>query len=153
LVVNYYSKDRTNSLSILLIELILSSDNNQYKEVNGLSIHQSLHSNSNRHQFCFSTSFGTLKLWSLKWKGTSWSLSYGSVQSVPITTKVVSLSPVHGEVYSIQHYVIKFVSDLRRVNGFFPVLRFPATEMLLKVAVNTINHLGVVKVIDHNLTP
>jgi hypothetical protein len=27
------------------------------------------------------------------------------VQSVPITTKVVSSSPVHGEVYSIQHYV------------------------------------------------
>jgi hypothetical protein len=35
-----------------------------------------------------------------------------SVQSVPIPTKVVSLNPVHGEVYSIQHYVIKFVSDL-----------------------------------------
>ena len=28
------------------------------------------------------------------------------VQSVPITTKVVSSNPVHGEVYSIQHYVI-----------------------------------------------
>ena len=27
-------------------------------------------------------------------------------QSVPITTKVVSLNPVHGEVYLIQHYVI-----------------------------------------------
>ncbi len=25
------------------------------------------------------------------------------VQSVPITAKVVSLNPVHGEVYSIQH--------------------------------------------------
>jgi hypothetical protein len=35
------------------------------------------------------------------------------VQSVPITTKVVSSNPVYGEVYSIQHYVIKFVSDLR----------------------------------------
>ena len=34
------------------------------------------------------------------------------VQSVPITTKVVSLNATHGEVYSIQHYVIKFVSDL-----------------------------------------
>jgi hypothetical protein len=30
------------------------------------------------------------------------------VQSVPITTNVVSLNPIHGEVYSIQHYVIKF---------------------------------------------
>ena len=34
------------------------------------------------------------------------------VQSEPITTKVVSSNPVHGEVYSIQYYVIKFVSDL-----------------------------------------
>ena len=35
-----------------------------------------------------------------------------SVQSVPITIKIVSSNPVHGEVYLIQHYVIKFVSDL-----------------------------------------
>jgi hypothetical protein len=27
----------------------------------------------------------------------------------------VSLNPIHGEVYSIKHYVIKFVSDLRQV--------------------------------------
>ena len=31
--------------------------------------------------------------------------------AISVTTKVVSLNPVHGEVYSI-HYVIKFVSDL-----------------------------------------
>jgi hypothetical protein len=37
------------------------------------------------------------------------------VQSVSITTKVVSSNPVHGEVYSIQHYVIQFVSDLLQV--------------------------------------
>jgi hypothetical protein len=43
----------------------------------------------------------------------------------PITTKVVSSNPVHGEVYSIQHYVIKFVSDLRQVSGFLRILRFP----------------------------
>ena len=34
------------------------------------------------------------------------------VQSVPITTKVESSNPTHGKVYSIQHYVIKFISDL-----------------------------------------
>jgi hypothetical protein len=34
-----------------------------------------------------------------------------------ITTKVVSMNPNHGEVYSIQHYVIKFVSDVRQVRG------------------------------------
>ena len=42
------------------------------------------------------------------------------VQSVPITTKI------HGKMYSIQLYVIKFVfvSDLRQVDGFLRVLRF-----------------------------
>jgi hypothetical protein len=44
------------------------------------------------------------------------------VQSVPITTTFVSSNPVHGEMYWIQHYVIKFVSNLRQVGGF---LRFP----------------------------
>ena len=47
------------------------------------------------------------------------------VQSVPVTTNVVSLNPVHGEVYLIQHYVIKFVSDLRQVDGFLWVPQFP----------------------------
>jgi len=32
------------------------------------------------------------------------------------------LNPDHGEVYLIQHYVKKFVSDLRHVDDF---LRFP----------------------------
>ena len=41
-----------------------------------------------------------------------------SMQSVHITTKVVGLNPAHGEVYSIQHYVIKFIGDLRQVCGF-----------------------------------
>ena len=35
------------------------------------------------------------------------------VQSVPITTNVVRSKLVHGEVYSVQQYAIKFVSDLR----------------------------------------
>ena len=47
------------------------------------------------------------------------------MQSVSITTNVVSSNPVHGEVYSIQHYVVNFVSDLRQVGGFLWVLRFP----------------------------
>jgi hypothetical protein len=44
------------------------------------------------------------------------------VQSVPITTKVVSSNPAHGEVYSMQHYVIKFVINLRQAGGFLRVL-------------------------------
>ena len=46
------------------------------------------------------------------------------MQSVSITTKVVSSNPVDDEVYSIQHYVIEFVSDLRQIGGFLRVLRF-----------------------------
>ena len=47
------------------------------------------------------------------------------VQSMPITTKVLSSNPVHGEVYLIQHYVMKFVGDLRQIGGFLWVLWFP----------------------------
>ena len=66
-----------------------------------------------------------------------------------ITTKVVSSNPVHGEVYSIKYYVIRFVSDLQQVGRRFslgtPVSstnktdRHEVTEILLKVALNTIN--------------
>ena len=41
-------------------------------------------------------------------------------------TKVVCLNTAHGKVYSIQHYVIKFVSDLRQVNGVLRVTWFPS---------------------------
>ena len=47
------------------------------------------------------------------------------VQSVPITIKLVSSNREHGGVYSIQHYVIKFVSDLQQVGDFIQVLWFP----------------------------
>jgi hypothetical protein len=47
------------------------------------------------------------------------------MQSVPITTKVVSSNPAHGEVCLIQHYVIKFVSDLWQVGGFLCILWYP----------------------------
>ena len=45
----------------------------------------------------------------------------------PITLKFEASS---GEVYSIQHYVIKFVSDLRQVGEFLRVLRFPPPIIL-----------------------
>ena len=47
------------------------------------------------------------------------------VETVHITTKAMSSNPAHGGVYSIQLYMIKFVSDLRQVGGFLRVLRFP----------------------------
>ena len=37
-----------------------------------------------------------------------------------IIIKVVSLNPDHGEVYSMQHYVIKFLSDLWQIVGSSP---------------------------------
>ena len=51
---------------------------------------------------------------------------------LPVATKSLKilqrplchLLPTSGEVYSIQHYVIKFVSDLRQVRGFLRVLGF-----------------------------
>ena len=58
------------------------------------------------------------------------------VQSAPITNKVVSSNLVHGEVYSIQHYVIKFVS--RWFSSGTPI-NHDITEILLKVALSTIN--------------
>ena len=69
------------------------------------------------------------------------------MQLAPIATKVVSSNPANGEVYSIHHYGIKCVSDLRQVGGFHRVLWFPPTnktdclnrtEILLKVAFNII---------------
>ena len=66
------------------------------------------------------------------------------MQSVPITTRVVSSNPIHGEVHSIHHYVIKFVGDVLKGDGFLRVSttnetdRRDLTELLLKVALNTI---------------
>jgi hypothetical protein len=69
-------------------------------------------------------------------EGQSWPWSYGSLlvhmQSVAITTEVVSLNSSHGKVYSIQHYMIKFVSDLRQVCDFLRIVWFPP---LLKLTV------------------
>ena len=57
-------------------------------------------------------------------------------------------TPLNDEVYSIQHYVIKFGSDLRQVVEFSPSTPVASTnktvchdiaDILLKVALNTIN--------------
>jgi hypothetical protein len=63
---------------------------------------------------------------------------------MPITTAVVSSNPVRDEVYSIQHYVIKFVSDLwfspgTPVSSTSKTDRHDITEILLKVVLNTLN--------------
>ena len=40
------------------------------------------------------------------------------VQSMPITTKVLTSNPVHGEVYLIKHYVISLSVVFSRYSGF-----------------------------------
>jgi hypothetical protein len=66
-----------------------------------------------------------------------------------------SLSVTYGRsvVFSIQHYVIQFISDLRQVGGFISNTsvsstnktdRHDITEILLKVALNTINHINCI---------
>ena len=59
------------------------------------------------------------------------------MQSVPITTKVVTSNPVHGEVYSIQHYVTgRWFSPGTAVSS---IIKTDITEMLLKVTLNTMS--------------
>jgi hypothetical protein len=47
---------------------------------------------------------------------------------VPITSNFVNSNPDHGEVYSIKHYVIKFVSDSRLVGWFSPGIPVSSTN-------------------------
>ena len=71
------------------------------------------------------------------------------MQSVSITTNVMSSNPAHGEVYSTQHYVIKFVMEWLATGRWFsagtPVSstnktdRHHITEIVLKVALSIIN--------------
>ena len=74
------------------------------------------------------------------------------------------LEPRSGEIYSIQHYVIKFVSDLRQLGGFLWVLFFSTdktehhdiTEILLRVALSTLsqtkpNHTDQTKIVNKSV--
>ena len=63
------------------------------------------------------------------------------MQSVPITTKVVSLNPVHGKVYSIQHYVIKFLSDLRHCQWFPPPIKLTSMQTKPNLSIREVNDI------------
>jgi hypothetical protein len=65
------------------------------------------------------------------------------MQSVSITTNVVSSNPADGEVYSIQHYAIKFATCWwfslgTPVSSTNKTYLHDIAEILLKVALNTI---------------
>jgi hypothetical protein len=55
---------------------------------------------------------------------------------LPITTEGMGSNPAYGEVYSIQHCVIKLVSDLRQVSDFLRVVWFPPPIKLTDVDVS-----------------
>ena len=58
----------------------------------------------------------------------TWPWSYGSWIYNYLYNQCLSLlkmwvrTPAHGEVYSIQHYAIKFVSELRQIGNFLMML-------------------------------
>jgi hypothetical protein len=69
-----------------------------------------------------------------------------------VKINIVSPNPVDGEMYSIQHYVIKFCQWLVTSRWFLPgtpsnkIDRHDINQILLKVALNTINHKPKIKV-------
>jgi hypothetical protein len=63
-------------------------------------------------------------------------MSSENLQPVPITTDVVSSNLDQG----VQHYVIKLVSDLRKVGGFLRVLLFPPPMFEMKMWIHVPQH-------------
>ena len=73
----------------------------------------------------------------------------GFITTHAITTNVVILNPAHGEVYSIQHYVIKVCQWLAAgqwdspstpVSSTNKTNRHDIAERLLKVALSTVSN-------------
>ena len=66
----------------------------------------------------------------LKGRGGRDRMVLGFTTTYATTIIVVSSNTAHGEMYSIQHYVIKFVSNLRQVGSFLrcpPQIKLTAT--------------------------
>ena len=111
---------------------------------NILTIHYCLNFDKDKSYFSHNVNYQENK--GLSWSYGSWIYNYMCNQCLS-PLKLLSSNPVNGEVYSIQHYVIKFDSVLRQVDGYLCVLQFPPPitdchdiiEILLKVALNTIN--------------
>jgi hypothetical protein len=74
-------------------------------------------------------------------RGPSWQWSYGSWIYNYLCNQCLSPLMLEFESRSrwgVQHYVIKVVSDMQQVGCFLRVRRHDITEILLKVALNTI---------------
>ena len=105
--IQHYAMEFVSDLSMVFSGTPVSSTN-KTDHITEILLKVALSTINHKHGRCDRDRYGSLQL---------------HVQSVPITTKVVSSNPSHGKVYSIQHYVIKFVSDLCQVCGFLRVFR------------------------------
>ena len=113
-----------NNLHFLLYNLNTSIHVSLYKHVHFVKQNM-LHSNRYAHFWKNITFFLLISNGNRRGRDRMVVGLITTMQSVPITTKVMSSNLVDKEVYSMQHYVIKFVSDLRQVSGFHQVLRCP----------------------------
>jgi hypothetical protein len=93
---------------------------------------------------CTQYNFTDLRNYWTKFHGTWWSYIYMFlvgpkvfsfvVKGVKVICVVIS-NPTNGNVYSIQLYVIKYVSDLQQVGGFLWVPKFPPPIKQLTVTI------------------
>jgi hypothetical protein len=73
------------------------------------------------------------------------------MQSVPITTKVASSNPSHGEANSMQHYVINFVSDCGKSRRDYVLLELYFC-VIIGPNVSCINNIAVCSVdVQHSV--
>jgi hypothetical protein len=75
------------------------------------------------------------------------------MQLVPIIINVVSLNPYQGEVYSIQHYVIKFVSEMYSIQHYvikFVSQRSVVVSSTLVYSANKTDRQDITGVKHHN---
>jgi hypothetical protein len=67
----------------------------------------------------------------------SYKMAVVVVQSVPISTKVVSSNPAPDEMNLMQPlYVIKFFSDLRQVGGFLSLKIYIVIDINIQIFIN-----------------
>ena len=81
------------------------------------------------------------------WGSEADSLEVCRLQSVPITTKVVSSNPFHGDVYSVQWLTTgRWFFPCTPDSSFNKTDRHDITEILLKVALNTLHLKPEIKI-------
>jgi hypothetical protein len=79
-------------------------------------------------EFCVQMTMAYMELWMITlcdWQMWEEFCVQTTMEYMELWTIILCDWKMLGEVYKIQHNVIKFVSDLRQFGGFFLVFRFP----------------------------